>query len=47
VTSMRQLGHASQQEDIMKYLILTDSEITGVEFNQRLKYLGMIVSLGA
>lgn len=33
----------SQQEDIMKYLILTDSEITGVEFNQRLKYLGMIV----
>ncbi|KAJ5228852.1 hypothetical protein N7489_009560 [Penicillium chrysogenum] len=35
----------SQQEDIMKYLILTDSEITGVEFNQRLKYLGMIVSM--
>lgn len=34
-----------QQEDIMKYLILTDSEITGVEFNQRLKYLGMIVSM--
>ncbi|OQE20349.1 hypothetical protein PENSTE_c013G09273 [Penicillium steckii] len=33
----------TQQEDIMKYLILTDSEITGVEFNQRLKYLGMIV----
>lgn len=33
----------AQQEDIMKYLILTDSEITGVEFNQRLKYLGMIV----
>ncbi|KAJ5287112.1 hypothetical protein N7478_002798 [Penicillium angulare] len=35
----------SQQEDIMKYLILTDSEITGVEFNQRLKYLGMIVGM--
>ncbi|KXG54591.1 uncharacterized protein PGRI_077350 [Penicillium griseofulvum] len=35
----------SQQEDIVKYLILTDSEITGVEFNQRLKYLGMIVSM--
>jgi ElaB/YqjD/DUF883 family membrane-anchored ribosome-binding protein len=35
----------SQQEDIMKYLILTDSEITGVEFNQRLKYLGMIVGI--
>lgn len=35
----------SQQEDIMKYLVLTDSEITGVEFNQRLKYLGMIVSM--
>ncbi|KAJ5103095.1 hypothetical protein N7532_003624 [Penicillium argentinense] len=33
----------AQQEDIMRYLILTDSEITGVEFNQRLKYLGMIV----
>lgn len=33
----------TQQEDIMKYLILTDTEITGVEFNQRLKYLGMIV----
>lgn len=32
----------TQQEDIMKYLILTDSEITGVEFNQRLKYLGMV-----
>ncbi|KAF9249610.1 hypothetical protein DTO027I6_4302 [Penicillium roqueforti] len=36
---------ASQQEDILKSLILTDSEITGVEFNQRLKYLGMIVSM--
>ncbi|KAJ5628727.1 hypothetical protein N7490_010955 [Penicillium lividum] len=35
----------SQQEDIMKYLILTDSEITGVEFSQRLKYLGMIVGM--
>jgi hypothetical protein len=35
----------AQQEDIMKYLILTDSEITGVEFNQRLKYLGMIVGM--
>ncbi|KAJ5143916.1 uncharacterized protein N7515_002703 [Penicillium bovifimosum] len=35
----------SQQEDIMKYLILTDSEITGVQFNQRLKYLGMIVGM--
>ncbi|CAG8889944.1 unnamed protein product [Penicillium egyptiacum] len=35
----------SQQEDIMKYLILTDSEITGVEFDRRLKYLGMIVSM--
>ncbi|KAJ5896855.1 uncharacterized protein N7473_006254 [Penicillium subrubescens] len=35
----------SQQEDIMKYLILTDSEVTGVEFNQRLKYLGMIVGM--
>jgi len=35
----------TQQEDIMKYLILTDSEITGVEFNQRLKYLGMIVGM--
>ncbi|KAJ5542218.1 hypothetical protein N7535_004640 [Penicillium sp. DV-2018c] len=35
----------SQQEDIMKYLILTDSEITGVDFNQRLKYLGMIVGM--
>ncbi|KAJ5669016.1 hypothetical protein N7462_010086 [Penicillium macrosclerotiorum] len=35
----------SQQEDIMKYLILTDSEITGVEFNQRLKYLGVIVGM--
>ncbi|CAG8193680.1 unnamed protein product [Penicillium olsonii] len=35
----------SQQEDIMKYLILTDSDITGVEFNQRLKYLGMIVGM--
>jgi tetratricopeptide (TPR) repeat protein len=35
----------SQQEDIMKYLILTDSEITGVEFNQRLKYLGMLVGM--
>ncbi|KAJ5988371.1 hypothetical protein N7481_003581 [Penicillium waksmanii] len=34
----------TQQEDIMKYLILTDTEVTGVEFNQRLKYLGMIVS---
>ncbi|KAJ5387171.1 hypothetical protein N7509_009712 [Penicillium cosmopolitanum] len=34
----------TQQEDIMKYLILTDTEITGVEFNQRLKYLGMIVT---
>jgi tetratricopeptide (TPR) repeat protein/ElaB/YqjD/DUF883 family membrane-anchored ribosome-binding protein len=34
-----------QQEDIMKHLILTDSEITGVEFNQRLKYLGMIVGI--
>ncbi|KAJ5677588.1 uncharacterized protein N7477_003221 [Penicillium maclennaniae] len=35
----------TQQEDIMKYLILTDSEITGVEFNQRLNYLGMIVGM--
>jgi hypothetical protein len=35
----------TQQEDIMKYLILTDSEVTGVEFNQRLKYLGMIVGM--
>ncbi|KAF3392727.1 putative PPE family protein [Penicillium rolfsii] len=35
----------AQQEDIMKYLILTDSEVTGVEFNQRLKYLGMIVGM--
>ncbi|KAJ5207345.1 hypothetical protein N7472_003793 [Penicillium cf. griseofulvum] len=35
----------SQQEDIVKYLILTDTEITGVEFNQRLKYLGMIVTM--
>ncbi|OQE42062.1 hypothetical protein PENCOP_c004G08341 [Penicillium coprophilum] len=35
----------SQQEDIVKYLILTDSEITGVEFNQRLKYLGMLVNM--
>lgn len=35
----------SQQEDIMKYLILTDSEITGVDFSQRLKYLGMIVGM--
>jgi tetratricopeptide (TPR) repeat protein len=35
----------TQQEDIMKYLILTDSEITGVEFNQRLKYLGMVVGM--
>ncbi|KAJ5824573.1 hypothetical protein N7447_006913 [Penicillium robsamsonii] len=35
----------TQQEDIVKYLILTDSEVTGVEFNQRLKYLGMIVSM--
>jgi hypothetical protein len=35
----------TQQEDIMKYLILTDSEITGVDFNHRLKYLGMIVSI--
>lgn len=35
----------AQQEDIMKYLILTDTEVTGVEFNQRLKYLGMIVGL--
>ncbi|KAJ5788262.1 hypothetical protein N7457_003252 [Penicillium paradoxum] len=35
----------SQQEDIMKYLILTDSEVTGVEFNQRLRYLGVIVSM--
>ncbi|KAJ5329731.1 hypothetical protein N7452_010121 [Penicillium brevicompactum] len=34
-----------QQEDIMKYLILTDSEITGVSFSQRLKYLGMIVGM--
>lgn len=34
-----------QQEDIMKYLILTDSEITGVDFNQRLQYLGMIVGM--
>lgn len=35
----------AQQEDIMRYLILTDTEITGVEFNQRLKYLGMIVGM--
>ncbi|KAJ5295352.1 hypothetical protein N7508_010173 [Penicillium antarcticum] len=35
----------TQQEDIMRYLILTDTEITGVEFNQRLKYLGIIVSM--
>ncbi|KAJ5770579.1 uncharacterized protein N7511_002630 [Penicillium nucicola] len=35
----------TQQEDIMRYLILTDTEITGVEFNQRLKYLGIIVGL--
>lgn len=35
----------SQQEDTMKYLILTDSEITGIEFNQRLRYLGMIVGI--
>ncbi|KAJ5933660.1 hypothetical protein N7454_005989 [Penicillium verhagenii] len=35
----------SQQEDIMKYLILTDSEITGVEFSHRLKYLGVIVEM--
>lgn len=35
----------TQQEDIMKYLILTDSEITGVDFNQRLKYLGLIVGM--
>lgn len=35
----------AQQEDIMKYLILTDSEITGVDFNQRLRYLGMIVGM--
>ncbi|CAI7638039.1 unnamed protein product [Penicillium glandicola] len=35
----------SQQEDIMKYLILTDSEVTGVEFNQRLKYLGVVVTM--
>ncbi|KAJ5964813.1 uncharacterized protein N7479_004689 [Penicillium vulpinum] len=35
----------SQQEEIMKYLILTDSEITGVEFSQRLRYLGIIVSM--
>ncbi|KAJ5140438.1 hypothetical protein N7448_003846 [Penicillium atrosanguineum] len=35
----------TQQEDIMKYLILTDSEITGVEFNQRLNYLGMVVGM--
>lgn len=33
----------SQQEDIMKHLILTESGSTGVEFNQRLKYLGLIV----
>ncbi|KAJ5888682.1 hypothetical protein N7495_008723 [Penicillium taxi] len=36
---------SSQQEDIMKYWILTDSDITGVDFNQRLKYLGMVVSM--
>ncbi|KAJ5621589.1 hypothetical protein N7528_006372 [Penicillium herquei] len=35
----------SQQEDTMKYLILTDSEITGIEFSQRLRYLGMIVGI--
>ncbi|KAJ5990665.1 hypothetical protein N7522_010872 [Penicillium canescens] len=35
----------AQQEDIMRYLILTDTEITGVEFNQRLKYLGIIVGI--
>lgn len=35
----------AKQEDIMKYLILTDSEITGADFNQRLKYLGMIVGM--
>lgn len=35
----------AQQEDVMKYLILTDTEITGVEFQQRLKYLGMIVGI--
>lgn len=35
----------SHQEDIMKYLVLTDSEITGVEFSQRLKYLGLIVGI--
>ncbi|KAJ6136420.1 hypothetical protein N7512_001580 [Penicillium capsulatum] len=35
----------AQQEDIMRYLILTDTEVTGVEFKQRLKYLGMIVGM--
>lgn len=35
----------TQQEDIMKYLILTDSEITGVDFNQRINYLGLIVGM--
>ncbi|KAJ5903331.1 hypothetical protein N7504_005714 [Penicillium tannophilum] len=35
----------SQQEDIMKYLILTDSEITGVDFAQRLKYLGAVTEM--
>ncbi|KAJ5485669.1 hypothetical protein N7539_005657 [Penicillium diatomitis] len=34
-----------QQEDIMRYLILTDSEISGVDFNQRLKYLGILVGM--
>ncbi|KAJ5084138.1 hypothetical protein NUU61_008717 [Penicillium alfredii] len=35
----------AQQEDIMKHLVLTDSEITGVEFNQRLRYLGLMVGM--
>ncbi|EPS29475.1 hypothetical protein PDE_04425 [Penicillium oxalicum 114-2] len=44
--SFREQGTMTpQQEDIMKYLILTDSEITGVEFDSRLKYLGILVGM--
>lgn len=35
----------TEQEDTLRYLILTDSEITGIDFDQRMRYLGMIVSM--
>ncbi|KAJ5238468.1 hypothetical protein N7468_003087 [Penicillium chermesinum] len=33
------------QEATLRYLILADSEVTGIDFDQRMKHLGMMVSI--